>query len=182
MSKTIDTLKRIFSDRFIELSHDSISEPREGMIRKIFKGGIADENILICRLDQEGSPNYVDPFPYLKGDSVLHGLGGMKRISDYVMFVDKDGDLFVLLFELKKGKESPLEQLEVTEPLIDFIFDRAKILKHLNNLEYKVRKIGITDEVDKRKTSERGEVIYDEKLKYAKLYKGNLIYLRKLLH
>jgi|GEM_PF-5340758 hypothetical protein len=180
MSKTIDTLKRIFSDSFIEASHDNISEPKEDMVRKICKGGIADEDILICRLDQEGGSNYADPFPYIKGDSVNHGLRGMKRVSDYVMFVDKDGVLFVLIFELKKGKESPKEQLDVTEPLIDFIFNRAKILKHFGEIKYEVRKIGITEEVGKRSTSERGEIIYDNR--FVRLYRGKYIYLRKLLH
>ncbi len=180
MSKTIEILKRIFSDSFVEASHDSISEAKEVMARKINKGGILDEDILICRLDQEGGSNYTDPFPYLKGDSVNHGLRGMKRVSDYVMFVDKDDVLFVLLIELKKGKASPREQLDVTEPLIDFIFNRAKILNHLGDINYEVRKIGITDEVGKRTTSDKGEIIYDDK--FVKLYKNRYIYLRKLLH
>lgn len=181
MSKTIETLKRIFSDRYIEASHTSLSEPKEGMVREIIQGGITDDDMLICRLDQEGSPNYIDSFPYIKGDSIHHGLRGMKRLSDYVIFVDKEGELFVLLFELKKGKESPQEQLDVTEPLIDFIFNRAMILKHFNDIKYEVRKIGITDEVDKRRTFERGEVIYNDN-KYVKLYRDKRIYLRKLLH
>lgn len=180
MSKTIETLTKIFDDRFIETSHETISEPKEDMSREINKGGIADEDILICRLDQEGNTKVGEPFPYLKGDSVHPGLRGMKRISDYAMFVEKEDEIFVLLFELKKGKDSPQEQLDVTAPLIDFIFNRAKILKHLD-VEYKVRKIGITDEIGKRSTADRGEVEYDEN-NYTKLYKHNRIYLRKLLH
>ena len=178
MSKTIEILNKIFDDRCIVTSHDTISEPKEGMSRDIFNHVVDDDDLLICRLDQEGS----DPFPYLKGDSVSHGLKGMKRISDYAVFVDKDNRLFVLLFELKKGKDSPQEQLDVTEPLIDFIFNRAKILKHIDqNIEYNVRKIGITDEVGKRCTSDRGEVIYDNN-NYVKLYKNKAIYLQHLLH
>ena len=180
MSKTIEALTKIFDDRFIEVSHDRISEPKEDMSREIIKGGIADEDILICHLDQEGNTKVSEPFPYLRGDSVHHGLRGMKRISDYVIFVEKEGELFVLLFELKKGKDSPQEQLDVTAPLIDFIFNRAKILKHLD-VEYKIRKIGVTDEVGKRSTADRGEVNYDEN-SYTKLYKNNRIYIRKLLH
>lgn len=180
MSKTIEILNKIFDDRIIETTHDSISEQRESMSRDIFKPDIADEDILICRLDQEGNDKISEPFPYIKGDSIHPGLRGMKRISDYVMFVDKDGELFVLLFELKKGKESPQEQLDVTEPFIDFIFERAKILKHLD-IEYEVRKIGITDEVGKRDTADRGQVVYDGN-RYVKLYRNNRIYLRHLLH
>lgn len=180
MSKTIEILNKIFDDRFIETSHDTISEPNENMTRNIFKPGIDDNDILICRLDQEGNDRVGEPFPYIKGDSVHPGLRGMKRISDYAMFVDKDDTLFVLLFELKKGKDSPQEQLDVTEPLINFIFSRAKILKHLD-VSFEVRKIGITDEVGKRSTADRGEVVYDNN-KYVKLYKDTRICLLKLLH
>jgi hypothetical protein len=180
MSKTIETLYRIFNDHYIETSHDTINEPKEGMSREIYNHGIADEDILICRLDQEGNPRVSEPFPYIKGDSAHSGLPGMKRISDYVMFVDKEGKLFVLLFELKKGKDSPQEQLDVTAPLIDFIFNRAKILKHLD-VEYEVRKIGITDEVGKRSTADRGEVVYNDN-NFVKLYKNKRIYLQRLLH
>ena len=182
MSKTIETLNKIFNDCYIETSHDTISEPKEGMSREIFNHTINDEDILICRLDQEGNAKNAkvsEPFPYIKGDSSNPGLRGMKRISDYAMFVDKDDELFVLLFELKKGKDSPQEQLDVTEPLIDFIFKRAKILKHLD-VEYKVRKIGITDEVGKRSTADRGEVVY--KNNYVKLFRSKYIYLQHLLH
>lgn len=178
MSKTIEILNNIFDERYIVTTHDTISEPKEGMSRDIFNHVVDDDDILICRLDQEGC----DPFPYIKGDSVSHGLKGMKRISDYAFFVDKDNKLFVLLFELKKGKESPQEQLEVTVPLINFIINRAKILNHLDqNIEYEVRKIGITDEVGKRSTADRGEVVYNDN-KYVKLYKNKTIYLQHLLH
>lgn len=180
MSKTIETLTKIFNDHYIETLHDTISEPKEGMSREIYNHVIDDEDILICRLDQEGNTTVGDPFPYIKGDSVNHGLRGMKRISDYAVFVDKDDKLFVLLFELKKGKDSPQEQLDVTEPLIEFIFNRAKILKHLD-VKYELRKIGITDEVCKRSTSDRGEVVYDGN-RFVKLYKDKRIYLSRLLH
>ena len=180
MSKTIETLNKLFDKRFIETSHDSISEPKEGMIRGILKGGISDEDILICRLDQEGNSKVSDLFPYLRGDSSDHGLRGMKRISDYAVFVDKGEELFVLLFELKKSKDSLREQLDVTEPLIEFIFNRAILLGHIDNIKYNVRKIGVTDVVDKRKTNDHLNVMYEER--YVKLYKNKHIYLQHLLH
>lgn len=180
MSKTIETLSKIFDKRFIEDSHDSISEPKENMKRGIIKGGISDDDILICRLDQDDNPKVDDIFPYLRGDGIEHGLKGMKRISDYAIFVDKGEELFVLLFELKKGKESPRVQLEVTEPLIDFIFCRAKLLGHIEDRTYIVRKIGITDVVDKRNTNGHLSVVYEAG--YVKLYGNRHIYLQHLLH
>ena len=180
MSKIIETLNTIFDERFIEASHDSISEPKENMKRDILKGNISDEDILICRLDQDDNLKIGDLFPYLRGDGKEHGLKGMKRISDYAIFIDKGTELFVLLFELKKGKESPRKQLEVTEPWIDFIFRRAKKLGYIDNITYIVRKIGITDIVDKRKTNDHLNVVYNEG--YVKLYGNRHIYLQHLLH
>ena len=180
MSKIIEIINKIFDERFIQTSHDSISEPKEKMKRRILKGGIIDEKILICHLDIERNAQVSDLFPYLRGDSLNHGFKGMKRVCDYAIFVEEEETLFVLLIELKKGKESSREQLEVSEPLIDFIFSRARILKHLNT-NYTVRKIGITDVVEKKETINRGEVIYDEN-NYTKLYNSNILYLRKLLH
>lgn len=180
MSKTIEILNNIFDPRFIEDSHETISEQSEGMTRYINKGSLSDEDILICRLDQ-GDHLRVDLFPYIMGNSSHKGLRGMKRICDYAIFVDKDEKLFILLFELKKGKKTPKEQLDVTVPLIEFIFKRANILKHLDNISYEVRKIGITDEVGKRTTADRGEVLYDDN-KFTQIYKSKRIDLKRFLH
>lgn len=179
MSKLIETLNRLFDGRFIEVSPTTIDEPAEGMSRTLFKGkDILDEDVLVCRLDQGSG---IDMFPYLRGNSVPKGLKGMKRICDYVIFVDKGNMLFVLLIELKKGNDSPKEQLNLTVPLIEFIFERAQMLNHLNDLKYKIRKIGITDKDDKRPTSDRGDINYDEN-DFVKLFKNKKLYLQRMLH
>ena len=178
MGTEIDIIQKIFNDNYKNASLDVIREEKENMERSLMKGRIEDEDIAIYRLDQNG--NSSDMFPYLKGDSNIHGLKGMKRICDFVIFVLHGGELFVLLIEMKKGKDSPFEQLQVTEPFIDFIFNRAKLLKYWNS-NYKVRKIGITDCAEKRTTSDRGEIVYDEN-NYVKLYANKRIYLERLLH
>lgn len=179
MSKVIETLTRIFDPRFIEPSHIAIEEPAERMRRLIHRGSnLPDDNMMVCRLDQ--NIQVPDIFPYLRGDSADHGLKGMKRICDYAIFVDTGEILYVLLIEMKKGDDSPQEQLNVTEPLIDFIFRRAKILKHLD-VNYEIRKIGITDKADKRKTSDRGSTEYNAN-RYVKLYCNSRIYLQRMLH
>lgn len=181
MSKVIDILTRMFDDRFIEKSHYIIEEPAENMSRLIHKGSdLPDENILVCRLDQNQNPQVTDLFPYLRGDSGHIGLKGMKRICDFAIFVDKDDKVFVLLIEMKKGDESPQEQLNVTEPLMVFLFERAKILKHLV-VDYEIRKIGITDKAEKRTTSDRGDVEYNDN-QYVKLYQNKRFYLQRMLH
>lgn len=177
MSKVIEILNRIFDSRFIVESPSTIEEPSEGMSRTFFKGrNLQDDDVLVCRLDQGG----IDMFPFLRGKSIPMGLKGMKRICDYAIFVDKEELLYVLLVELKKGDDSPQEQLNVTVPLIDFIFERAKILNHLQ-VDYKIRKIGITDKADKRPTSDRGNINYNED-DYVKLYLNKFFYLQRMLH
>lgn len=181
MSKVIDILTRLFDDKFIEKSHITIDEPAEKMSRLILKSpSLPDENILVCRLDQNQNPKVTDMFPYLRGDSTARGLKGMKRICDYAIFVDKGNKVFVLLIEMKKGDDSPQEQLNVTEPLIEFIFERARILKHLV-VDYEIRKIGITDKAEKRTTSDRGDTDYNQD-KYVKLYQNKRFYLHRMLH
>jgi len=183
MSKLINILYKIFDDHYIVKSPKTIDEPSEKMSRVLCKGnGIPDDNILVCRLDQEHNQKMKDPFPYLRGSKMrpVMGLKGMKRICDYVIFVDKDDKLYVLLVELKKGDESPQEQLNLTEPLIDFIFKRAFILDYLH-VEYVIRKIGITDEPDKRRTSYRGSIDYNED-NYVKLYSNRNFFVQRMLH
>ena len=180
MSKVIQLLKKLFDDRFIEADSTTISEPSEGMSRVLYRGnGIPDDDMLVCRLDQDRNPQVKDLFPYLRKSGVSGGLKGMRRICDYAVFVDYSGVLYVLLVELKKGDDSPQEQLNLTEPLISFIFERAKILNHFVG-SYEIRKVGISDVSDKRRTSYRGDIVYENG--YTKLYSGKKVYLLRLLH
>ena len=55
------------------------------------------------------------------------------------------------------------------------------MLNHLNDLKYKIRKIGITDKDDKRPTSDRGDINYDEN-DFVKLFKNKKLYLQRMLH
>lgn len=175
MSSTIDQLKRVFIDSCIPVSQETLEEPQEKMSRSLFLGESFDRSsLLVCRLD----PNCLELFPYLK-KSELGGLKGMRCICDYVIFVEKGDVLFVLLFELKKGKESPVKQLELSVPFIDFILRRAILLNHIK-IHYEIRKIGISDVPERRTTIMRGDLIYDNC--FLKLYNGKRIYLERLLH
>lgn len=177
MSAEIEAIRQIFNDAFINDSSEFIEEAQEGMKRIIHKGSIDDEDIAIYRLDQNGKR--IDMFPYLK-KSRDSKLVGMKRICDFVIFVSDSSNLYVLLIEMKKGKESPQEQLDVTVPLIHFVFNRAKTLGYWQT-GYIIRKIGISDCSGKRDTMNRGEIIYDDN-DYVKLYEGKRIYLERFLH
>jgi len=177
MSVEIDTVNRIFSDAFKNDSDGFLEEEGENMRRKLIKRGVDDREISIFRLDQNN--NKIDIFPYLKSRRG-GGINGLKRICDFVIFVFHANKLFVLLIEMKKGRGDPKEQLDLTVPLIEFIFNRVEILG-LGKTEYTIRKIGISDRVGKRTTSYRGLVQYDGN-NYVKLDKNEYLYINELLH
>lgn len=177
MSAEIEAIRQLFNNSFINDSSVFIEETQEGMKRIIHKGHIDDEDLAIYRLDQNGKG--IDLFPYLK-KSRDSKLIGMNRVCDFVIFVSDSSNLYVLLIEMKKGKESPQEQLNVTVPLINFVFERARILGYWQK-DYIIRKIGISDCAGKRDTMNRGEIIYNEN-NYVKLYEGKRIYLERFLH
>lgn len=175
MNNKINTILQIFCNRFLNQTPGIIEETREDMKRSIVQGKINDEDIAVFRLDQNG----IDLFPFLK-KSDDSGLKGMRRICDFVIFVSEADLVYALLIEMKKGKVSPVEQLDVTAPLIDFIFARARLLGYWDT-EIVIRKIGISDVPDKRPTKDRGDVIYDDN-NYVKLYQHKRLYLERLLH
>ena len=177
MSREIDIIKRIFEDSFMNVSLDFIEEPKIKMKRILRRDRIDDEDIVIYRLDKAG----VDLFPYLK-DSESEGFKGMKRKCDFVIFVSYSNTLYVLLIELKKGKDSPVQQLDVSEPLIDFVFQRASKLGCWDKKnQIQIRKIGVSDIVQKRETGNRGGILYDEN-HYVKVGKSNTLFINSFLH
>lgn len=177
MSDKISIIRKLFSDLYVNDSLDEIEESEVDMRRRLKKGHITNDNIIIFRLDQNSKG--LDPFPYLK-KAEDSGFKGMKRICDFVIFVSNAGDVYALLIEMKKGKDSPVEQLELSVPFLDMVFNRARLLKHWDS-SIIIRKIGITDEVGKRTTMDKGEVKYNEN-NYVKLYKGTTLYLERMLH
>jgi hypothetical protein len=85
-------------------------------------------------------PSRTDLFPYFA--DIRH----MKKICDYVIFIENDEEIFVLLFELKRGSSSsPKRQLEMSESFFQFVFKRAALAGVEIEKEIQIRKIGITD-------------------------------------
>ncbi len=184
MSALIETLANIFDSRFIQEDKTCIIEEKERMSRKLLWGKIQENDYLVCRLDPHDNSNTKDLFPYLRGNSSDHGFSGMKSICDYAIFVNKNlgNDLYTILIELKKGKDSPKAQLDMSEPFIEFIFSRARKL-HLISETTKIsyRKIGITDRNINDGTKRGTNIQYDSN-RFAQLYLGQHIRMESLLH
>lgn len=184
MSTLIETLTRIFAPQFIQDDKTCISEENEGMSRKLLWGSIAENEYLVCRLDPHDNPNTKDLFPYLRGNSSDHGFPGMKSICDYAIFINKNhgNDLYAILIELKKGKDSPKTQLDMSEPFIEFILSRARklhLISETTNILY--RKIGISDRNINDGTKRGTNIQYDSN-RFVQLYLGQHIRIENLLH
>ncbi|MBQ0019134.1 MAG: hypothetical protein KBT39_01255 [Bacteroidales bacterium] len=118
------------------------------------------------------------PFPYFNLKDA-NGIGlGVAKVCDYVMFVERDEESFILLIELKKGMESPIHQLEQMQFFVKFIQVRAEYAGI--NIDAQIRKIGITEQVSKDLTKMGNNVCYDEN-GFVQLYGGVYFWLRDLV-
>lgn len=99
-------------------------------------------------------------FPYFKAK----GVDNLKKMCDYVMFVEDGNHLFIFLVELKKGTESAKKQLEAGECFINYIISTVKRL----NIEFNVtdenlhfRKIRISESQSKKTTLSKELIIHE---------------------
>lgn len=92
-------------------------------------------NYLLFRLD----PNKTIPFPYFNNDI------GLSKICDYLMFVQKNNTLYILLIELKLGSDSATKQLLSSEEFAKFIINSGKRVGFEFTEELHFRKVKISE-------------------------------------
>ncbi len=93
-----------------------------------------------------------DVFPFFKDRS------GIKKVCDYLMFVEESGHFFVLLIELKLGTKSAKQQLDAGECFANFLVstvDRLNVEFSVNEDCFHVRKIRVSESVSPKETSNR---------------------------
>lgn len=90
---------------------------------------------LLFRLD----PDKIKPFPYFNKDI------GLSKICDYIMFVQKSNSLFVILIELKLGKDSATEQLFASEEFSKFIINSCKRVGFILTEDIQYKKVKISE-------------------------------------
>ncbi len=79
-------------------------------------------------------------FPFfLKSEN----LSKVHSIADYVLFSTKKDTLFIIIFELKKGRKDPKPQLNATSIFVNFIIESVCRVKKVT-VKREIRKIGIT--------------------------------------
>jgi hypothetical protein len=118
------------------------------MQRKIIAN--KDVNCSVYRYD-----NQTDLFPFFKN----HGVSKLKKMCDYVLFIEEGEHLFTYLVELKKGTESAKIQLDAGECFVDYIIsttNRLELKLGINENNFHLRKIRVSESKSKKKTLKKG--------------------------
>lgn len=149
MSK-IDLINSILSDKFLdnkglltEIDNDKYGK-RFTMQRRIVSA--PDINYSLYKFDSSK-----DIFLFFKDQ----GVDGLKKMCDYVFFIEESEHLFVYLVELKKGTESAKKQLDAGECFVQYILstiDRLKLGLDLTEDNLHFRKIRISESKSRKKT------------------------------
>jgi len=102
---------------------------------------------------------------------------GVQKISDYVLFAEKSNQFYVLMVELKKGRESALPQLEAAKCFVSYIINSVKRVKDVA-LEPQLRCISISEFRRIKKGTREKSIQYDNNFTE---FKGSNFRLRAFL-
>lgn len=146
-SSQLDLIKNVLHDKYLQKDSDAkvlIEKDKNNtlMKRDIIAYGM---DYLLYRYD----PNEVELFPYFENQS------GLKKICDYILFVEEKHNLFCLLIELKLGTESSRNQLIASECFVEFIISSAKRIGVGLTDNIKCIKIRISEERANRRKSQK---------------------------
>lgn len=131
---------------------------------------------LLYRFDfKPGNPQF--PYPYLNIYDKNKLKLGVAKTCDYVMFVETENGPYIILIELKMGKEDSKPQLDQMRYFVEFIQQRAKYAGI--NIDANIRQLGISDVVMKNKTLMGPKVKYEDG--FAQLYDGQYLLISELV-
>jgi len=153
MSK-LDKISNVLDPHFKETDITKLKEVKEDM-EIIFVSG--NQRFLSFSYDKELTRNEFPKglFPFFnKGEALVNSF------CDYVIFSEKEGDLYVLLIELKKGNNNVTKQLSAGKCFTEYIISTVNRVYDLN-ITPKIRLISIRDRHIKPKQMQK-EINYDE--------------------
>lgn len=167
MTETYTSLCEVIHNKYI-VDSTFLEEPN--VMKVQINGKPSSAECTLYRID----PNKEDPLPFFNRD-----IEGLKSMCDYIMLVDYQNKLYILLIELKRqGNSKAKKQLEATKVLFDYIIASAeRVGKPINNCIH-FRKIRIDEKKPKQRT-QMGDIEYDEN-GYIN-YPWHDFYLRALL-
>lgn len=94
-------------------------------------------------------------FPFFK----MEGVSNLKKMCDYVLFVEEGIHFYAFLIELKMGKESAKPQLDAAECFVNYIIstiNRLELEFDINDENFHIRKIRISESISKKMKLKRG--------------------------
>ncbi|MFV0329595.1 MAG: hypothetical protein ACK5KL_07205 [Dysgonomonas sp.] len=154
----IDLIKSILADKYIDPIQNKLVEDKSKDAVKPF---VMERNVIshhdineyvLYRFD----PDNEDIFPFFKRAT------GLKKICDYILFVEQGRSLYILLIEMKLGNISSRKQLDASELFVNYILNSAERV-NCKISDYHIRKIRICDRKSrgKRQTKPK-DLEYDQ--------------------
>jgi len=121
------------------------------------------------------NPDDVDVFPFFSQVS------GLKKICDYILFVEESTYLYIFLIELKLSPISAKKQLLASKEFANFIINSSRRIGKVLNEPITIRMIRICDsKIKKRKTNEEKVIEYDNDMYCDYQYRN--VRLKHLTH
>lgn len=171
MNDVLTSLHSLLSGYF-KNNDNKLEEPSEGMSIPIEKGNL---RYLSYTFDKNLRPKDFPKglFPFLNKNEGVHSM------CDYMLFCIHDHKLFILLAELKHGKNGVMTQLNAGKCLAEFIVQTLNRLEDLS-LRPEIRLIAVRNShiINKRGTKMR-DVEYDDHNFCT--FEGNRFYLKEYL-
>jgi hypothetical protein len=124
------------SDCLIEKDKDSKGKIFEMKRKIIIPKGI---NTSLYKYDSK-----IEILPFFKSKGVTK----LKKICDYILFIEEKAHLFIYLIEMKKGRESAKNQLEASQCFAEYIIstiNRLNLNLEISSANLHFRKIRISE-------------------------------------
>ena len=157
------------------LCKKDVFEEKNNQVKMTVPIVVGNVQYVLCSFDIQWEKGSVGLFPFFTKKENNH------KICDYIMFCEKNQnkEMYILLIELKKGKEKVTDQLAAGECFAKFIVDTLNRVKGKNYTPV-IRKIAIRDKHLRLKpTTQMKNVEYDESGFYT--FKGSRFYVEQFL-
>lgn len=149
MNSILSNVDNLLNSSYKATSNDELKEVQADMRLPIEKCGCRH---LLYSFDK-GDNNSLLPF--------FAPQQGVKSMCDYVMFCGCDNKFYILLLELKTGKEPKKPQLLAGKCLVNYIIDTYNRI-YKTNIAPEIRLIGVSERFFiKKGTTRTKAVVYD---------------------
>lgn len=130
--KEFELYSRILSDEFKCKNQTVLYERKSGQKASIEGKGVDEYELY--RFDAEEGADFL-PFFNKRHDRKGETPEGLRAFCDYIILVSCKGYLYIVLVEMKSGKQSALQQLEASRLFMDYVKSNAIRIKGVNHYD-----------------------------------------------